>query len=124
MEEPMTTKPNYSAMLEAICEATALVEPDFTPDEQRRADSVRRHVLARLAEVEVRRVPVIDDVTFTPATRIGAKIAAMTRGALIAALSALEGEHELQLAFRHNHTAPSDDDLRRLLATLTTKLDN
>jgi hypothetical protein len=112
-------------MLEAICEATARVDAetdDFTPEERERADRVRNVALARLRARQHARMPAIADVVLVPATPVSARIRAMGRKALVAALAALECEHQVQLAFRHSQSELSDDDLRRLLETLSSEL--
>jgi hypothetical protein len=104
-------------ILEAIFHEAALVEAEegeSTPEQKQKAAAIMSRLDARVADLR-RNLAVTPS---KPARPIRPSILAMTRDALIAALDALTSNAQVQVAHRNLSTL-SDDDLRRLLESLT-----
>ena len=113
----MTPDDKNLEILEAIFHEAALVEAEeaeSTPEEKQKAAAIMSRLDAQVAELR-RNLAVAPN---KPARPIRLSILAMTRDALIAAIDALTSSQQIQVAHRNLSTL-SDDDLRRLLESIT-----
>jgi len=113
----MTPDDKNTEALEAIFHEAALADVDeaSTPDQKRRAREIMKRNDLRVAELRAMQLAAAPP---KPPRPIRPAFLAMTRDALLAAIGALTTSGDVQVAYR-NHSTLSDDDLRRLLESLT-----
>jgi len=114
----MTPEDKDTKAIEAIFHDAALVEAEEaarSPEIDARARAINRRLDARVAELrEKQRLA----NPAKPARPIRASLVAMTRETLLSAIEALTSTGDVQVAHR-NLSSLTDDDLRRLLESLS-----